>query len=148
MVVEKAEVRMSAYFFSTLTFWLSQERPSKMPVHVFVSITRPVDVYRWVFMMPTLSAGGATGLDLPYVVLSNSVEVEGLSYVVGSHCWRVSCERFAIFVFWTNRTWNCVLTTVNILLVGEDEKDHIAHFAILDDAAEFGFGFFHASAVA
>ena len=40
------------------------------------------------------------------------------------------------------------LTTVNILLVGKDEQDNIAHFAVLDDAAEFGLGFFHARTVA
>jgi hypothetical protein len=40
------------------------------------------------------------------------------------------------------------LTTVNILLVGKHKQDDIAHFAVLDDAAEFGFGFFHARAVA
>jgi hypothetical protein len=95
--------------------------------------------------MLTLSAGGATGLDLPYVVLSNSVEVEGLSYVVGSHCWRISCQVFATSLDTFNL--NRVLTTVNILLVGENEKDHVAHFAILDNAAEFGFGFLHAGAV-
>lgn len=39
-------------------------------------------------------------------------------------------------------------TTVNILLVGKDEEDDIAHFAVLDDTAEFGFGFFHAGPVA
>jgi hypothetical protein len=40
------------------------------------------------------------------------------------------------------------LTTVNILLVGKDEQDNIAHFAVLDNAAEFGLCFFHARAVA
>jgi hypothetical protein len=59
---------------------------------------------------------------------------------------RVSVLRFRFF--WANRTWNLVLTTVNILLVGENEKDNVAHFAILDNTAEFGFRFFHASAVA
>ena len=39
-------------------------------------------------------------------------------------------------------------TAIDILLVGEDEEDNVAHFAILDNAAEFGFGFFHASLVA
>lgn len=39
-------------------------------------------------------------------------------------------------------------TTIDILLVGEDEKDDVAHFAVLDDTAEFGFGFFHAGPVA
>ena len=39
-------------------------------------------------------------------------------------------------------------TTINILLVGEDEEDNVAHFAVLDNTAEFGFGFFHASPVA
>jgi len=43
---------------------------------------------------------------------------------------------------------NSRLTTVDILLVGEDEQDNVAHFAVLDDAAEFGFGFFHTRAVA
>lgn len=41
--------------------------------------------YRLVYALLTLSAGGATGLDLPDVVLSYSVEIEGLGYVVGSH---------------------------------------------------------------
>jgi hypothetical protein len=40
------------------------------------------------------------------------------------------------------------LTTINILLVGEDEENNVAHFAILDDTAKFGFGFFHAGPVA
>lgn len=40
------------------------------------------------------------------------------------------------------------LTTIDILLVGEDEEHDVAHFAILDNAAEFGLGLFHASAVA
>lgn len=40
------------------------------------------------------------------------------------------------------------LTTIDILLVGEDEEDDVAHFAVLDNTAEFGFGFFHASPVA
>lgn len=39
-------------------------------------------------------------------------------------------------------------TAINILLVGEDEEDNVAHFAILDDTAEFGFGFLHAGPVA
>ena len=39
-------------------------------------------------------------------------------------------------------------TTIDILLVGEDEEDNVAHFAVLDNTAEFGFGFFHASPVA
>ena len=39
-------------------------------------------------------------------------------------------------------------TTINILLVGEDEEDDVAHFAVLDNAAEFGFGLFHAGPVA
>jgi hypothetical protein len=58
---------------------------------------------------------------------------------------RISVLRLRL---WTDKTWNRALTTVNILLVGKDEKDHVAHFTILDNAAEFGFGFFHASAVA
>jgi len=37
------------------------------------------------YVILTFSAGGATGLDFPDVVLSYSVEVEGLGYVVGSH---------------------------------------------------------------
>lgn len=41
-----------------------------------------------------------------------------------------------------------VLTSVDILLVGEDKQHDVAHFAVLDDAAELGFGFFHARAVA
>ena len=40
------------------------------------------------------------------------------------------------------------LTAIDILLVGEDEENNVAHFAVLDDTAEFGFGFFHASPVA
>jgi hypothetical protein len=40
------------------------------------------------------------------------------------------------------------LTAIDILLVGEDEEDDVAHFAVLDDTTEFGFGFFHASPVA
>lgn len=39
-------------------------------------------------------------------------------------------------------------TAINILLVGEDEENDIAHFAVLDDTAEFGLGFFHAGSVA
>jgi hypothetical protein len=39
-------------------------------------------------------------------------------------------------------------TTIDILLVGEDEKDDVAYFAVLDDAAKFGLGLFHASLVA
>ena len=39
-------------------------------------------------------------------------------------------------------------TAIDILLVGEDEENNVAHFAVLDDTAEFGFGFFHASPVA
>jgi hypothetical protein len=65
-----------------------------MPAHILSACTLS-DIYHWVFIMLTLSAGGATGLDLPYVVLSNSVEVKGLSYVVGSHCWKISCQLFA-----------------------------------------------------
>lgn len=41
-----------------------------------------------------------------------------------------------------------VLTSVDVLLVGEDEEDDVAHFAVLDDAAEFGFCFLHARLVA
>lgn len=41
-------------------------------------------------MKHTLSAGGATGLDLPDVVLGYSVEIEGLGDIVGSHCCRDS----------------------------------------------------------
>jgi hypothetical protein len=40
------------------------------------------------------------------------------------------------------------LTAINILLVGEDEEDDVAHFAVLDNTAEFGFGLFHAGPVA
>lgn len=40
------------------------------------------------------------------------------------------------------------LTTVDILLVGEDEEDNVAHFAVLDDAAEFGLGLLHTRAIA
>lgn len=39
-------------------------------------------------------------------------------------------------------------TTIDILLVGEDEEDDVAHFAVLDNTAEFGFGLFHAGPVA
>jgi hypothetical protein len=39
-------------------------------------------------------------------------------------------------------------TAVNILLVGEDEEDNVAHFTVLNNTAEFGFGFFHTSPVA
>jgi hypothetical protein len=39
-------------------------------------------------------------------------------------------------------------TTIDILLVGEDEEDDVAHFAVLNNTAEFGFGFLHASPVA
>jgi hypothetical protein len=39
-------------------------------------------------------------------------------------------------------------TAIDILLVGEDEENDVAHFAVLDDTAEFGLGFFHASSVA
>jgi hypothetical protein len=38
-----------------------------------------------VYALLTLSAGGTTGLDLPDVVLSYPVEIEGLSYIVRSH---------------------------------------------------------------
>jgi hypothetical protein len=94
----------------------------------------------------TFSAGGATGLDLPHVVLGYSVEVQGLGYVVWSHCCR---GRFGkLGVRFTLKRDILRLTTVNILLVGEDEQDNIAHFAVLDNAAEFGLGFFHARAVA
>ena len=37
------------------------------------------------YALLTLSAGGTTGLDLPDVVLSYPVEIEGLSYIVRSH---------------------------------------------------------------
>ena len=40
------------------------------------------------------------------------------------------------------------LTAINILLVGKDEENDVAHFAVLDDTAELGFGFFHAGPVA
>lgn len=40
------------------------------------------------------------------------------------------------------------LTSVDILLVGENEQHDVAHFAVLDDAAEFGLGLLHARAVA
>ena len=33
----------------------------------------------------TLSTGSTTGLNLPDVVLSYPVEIEGLGYIVGSH---------------------------------------------------------------
>lgn len=39
-------------------------------------------------------------------------------------------------------------TTIDILLVGEDEENDVAHFAVLDNTAEFGLGFFHTSPVA
>lgn len=39
-------------------------------------------------------------------------------------------------------------TAIDILLVGEDEEDDVAHFAVLDNTAEFGFGLFHAGPVA
>jgi len=39
-------------------------------------------------------------------------------------------------------------TTIDILLVGEDKKNDVAHFAVLDDAAEFGLGFLHTGFVA
>jgi len=73
------------YFFSTLTFWLSHERPSKMPVgKVSVSMFFSIrEIY--VYALLTLSAGGATRLDLPDVVLGYPVEIEGLGYVVWSH---------------------------------------------------------------
>jgi hypothetical protein len=75
------------YFFSTLTFWLSQERPSKIPgVCVSTATLQGLFlVFLWIANL-TFSAGGATGLDLPHVVLGYSVEVEGLGYVVWSHC--------------------------------------------------------------
>lgn len=40
------------------------------------------------------------------------------------------------------------LTAVDILLVGKYEEHDVAHFAVLDDAAQLGFGFFQARAVA
>ena len=40
------------------------------------------------------------------------------------------------------------LTSINILLVGENEQHDVAHFAVLDNTAEFGFGLFHAGPVA
>jgi hypothetical protein len=97
--------------------------------------------------MLTFSAGGATGLDFPDMVLSYSVEVESLSYIIGAHC----CKNVKLVireVSWCQSIWRFRLTTVNILLVGENEKDNVAHFAVLDDTAKFGFGFLHASAVA
>lgn len=97
------------------------------------------------YALLTLSAGGATGLDLPDVVFSYPVEIEGLGYVVGSHGWRKIEVSTCMLSYVKNEL---KLTTVNILLVGEDEEDNIAHFAILDDAAKFGFGFFHASSIA
>jgi hypothetical protein len=77
------------YFFSTLTFWLSQERPSKIPRGVSSVLLLFKELFLvfvfWIANL-TFSAGGATGLDLPHVVLGYSVEVEGLGYVVWSHC--------------------------------------------------------------
>jgi len=75
------------YFFSTLTFWLSQERPSKIPRRTVSTSTLRTALVCVVRL--TLSTGGATGLNLPHVVLSYSVEVECLSYIVWSHC----CEK-------------------------------------------------------
>lgn len=39
-------------------------------------------------------------------------------------------------------------TAIDILLVGENEEDDVAHFAVLDNTAEFGFSLFHAGPVA
>lgn len=96
----------------------------------------------------TLSAGGATGLDLPHVVLGYSVEVEGLCYVVRSHGCAMKVNILFSFVPMLRKAIGAVLTSVNILLVGENEQHDVAHFAVLDDAAEFGLGLLHARAVA
>lgn len=99
------------------------------------------------FITLTLSTGGATGLDLPHVVLCDSIEVKSLGYVVGAHCCRISYQRSASFQYCCC-AGESRLTTINILLVGEDEKDDVAHFAVLNNAAEFRLGFLHAGAIA
>jgi hypothetical protein len=97
------------------------------------------------YALLTLSTSGTTGLDLPDVVLSYPVEIEGLGYIVGSHGYKFSQSASAALIPAKN---GMKLTAINILLVGEDEEDDVAHFAVLDNTAEFGFGFFHASSVA
>jgi hypothetical protein len=98
-----------------------------------------------VYALLTLSAGGATGLDLPDVVLGYPVEIEGLSYIVGSHGCKEILLASATLHFVSSRLRH---TAIDILLVGEDEKNNVAHFAVLDNTAEFGFGFFHAGPIA
>lgn len=97
------------------------------------------------YALLTLSAGGATGLDLPDVVLSYPVEIECLGYIVGSHGCKEILSASATLHFVSSRLRR---TAINILLVGENEEDNVAHFAVLDDTAEFRFGFFHAGPVA
>jgi hypothetical protein len=93
---ERCCLRPPSYFFSTFTFWLSQERPSKMPGGI-VSTAALAEVCLISLESPnlTFSAGGATGLDLPHVVLGYSVEVEGLGYVVWSHCCKKGTVSFS-----------------------------------------------------
>ena len=71
----------------------------------------------------TLTSRSARGLDFPGVVLCDEAEV----------------QRVRDF-FWLHATGD-------VLLVGEDEEQRVLHFSVLDDAGEFGFGFFDAVAV-
>jgi hypothetical protein len=125
------------YFFSTLTFWLSQERPSKIPR----GVSSVLLLFKGILPSPLVAQLGSTFHTWSLAILSRS------------RAWATSFGRIAVRngqlapcsplrEIWTR------LTTVNILLVGKDEQDNVAHFAVLDNAAEFGFGFFHARAVA
>lgn len=83
-VVGCRESEETAHFFSTLTFWLSQLRPSKMPsTHVNTSCQSRLEVEK---VGHTFTARRAARLDFPNVVFGYSVQVQGACYVVWSHC--------------------------------------------------------------
>ena len=119
-----------AYFFSTLTFCESQERPSKMPIHACQRLREGIGQLA---ALHTFSARRAAGLDFPHVVLGYSVQVERLCYVVWSH----RCPSQSAPIVTLADPCGPRLTAVHILLIRKHEQHHIPHLPILYNPPQF-----------